>query len=230
LFKKQMNYVQDEVTMVTTAEKHEELRLALVDAAERAVSRNGPAGIKARDLAKAAGCALGAIYNVFDDLDAVYFAVNSRTFRKFEEFLATREPLDESSSGDPAVDRLVRLALTYFDFAVANEPRWRALFEHRVAQPERGIPQWYLDEQVKLFSLVEAPLGALNPELNDAERVLFARTLFSAVHGVTSLGLDQKLGASPLPVRRNQIAELVRAIGLGLVTQRSSATRRRKQE
>ncbi len=46
------------------------LREALVSAAERTVAAQGLSGLRARDLAREAGCAVGAIYTVFPDLDA----------------------------------------------------------------------------------------------------------------------------------------------------------------
>ena len=87
-----------------------------------------------------------------------------------------------------------------------------------MASPERDIPEWYAVERARVFRLVEAPLGALRPDLSEAERMLFARTMFSAVHGVVSLGLDQKVTRTPLPVLRDQVAMLVTTIGKGLIT------------
>src|SRR5215470_13530693 len=60
-------------------ERREQLKAALIDAAEAIIAKDGLAALRARDLAAAAGCALGAIYNAFEDLDAIVFAVNMRT-------------------------------------------------------------------------------------------------------------------------------------------------------
>src|SRR5450631_3331712 len=56
-----------------------ELRQKLIDAAEHLIKTHGLSGVKARPLAEAACCALGAIYNVFPDLDALILAVSART-------------------------------------------------------------------------------------------------------------------------------------------------------
>jgi len=45
------------------------LRDALIHHAEIRIERDGLKNLRARDLAKDAGCALGAIYNVFGDLN-----------------------------------------------------------------------------------------------------------------------------------------------------------------
>ena len=60
--------------------RRENLRESLVDAAERTITEQGLAQLKARALAQEVGCALGAIYNVFPDLAALIMAVNSRSF------------------------------------------------------------------------------------------------------------------------------------------------------
>src|SRR6266851_4501897 len=50
-----------------------------------------------------------------------------------------------------------------------------------------------LDEQMRLFGYIEGPLGELLPGISPARRALLARSLFSAVHGLITLGLEEKL-------------------------------------
>ena len=64
------------------AEKRKVLRENLIILAERTISQDGLAALRARDLAKEAGCATGAIYNVFDDLTDLVLTVNARTFHR----------------------------------------------------------------------------------------------------------------------------------------------------
>lgn len=177
------------------------------------MAAKGIAGLNARDLAETVGCSLGAIYNVFPHLDAIVFEVNSRTLAFFEQFVARRARAKEGA--DPAAG-LVVLAEAYLDFAVTHQPRWRALFEHRVSSPD-GMPQSYLDDQARLFLLVEGPLAALRPDLEDKQRMLLARTMFSAVHGIVSLGLDAKLKSLPASVLGEQIRSFVGIVGAGLI-------------
>src|SRR5437660_6091650 len=128
-----------------TAERRQELKESLIDAAERAISARGLEALRARDLAAEVGCAVGAIYNVFPNLDALIFEVNARTLRAFEAFLAEAGPSSAPAGENPAVAELVQLALVYLEFAVAHRPRWRALFEHRMAAGSE-MPAWYSDE------------------------------------------------------------------------------------
>ena len=55
----------------------------------------------------------------------------------------------------------------------------------------------------------------LLPGLDDERRRVLARTLFSAVHGVVALGLEEKLVSLPLSDLRQQVVAIVRAIARG---------------
>ncbi len=202
-----------------TGERREQLKIALVDAAEAIIARDGLAALRARDLAAAAGCALGAIYNAFDDLDAIVFAVNMRTLalldRSLGEAVRRKAAGGGMKSEAPDVAQLIRLALAYLDFAGKYGPRWRALFEHRLHDGQTA-PSWYIAEQNRIFQVVEEPLRAIQPDLAAGELAQLARAVFSAVHGVVSLGLEQKLGEIPARRLREQTAAIVTALARGL--------------
>lgn len=187
--------------------RKDELRRALIDRAEAVIAAQGLGALRARDLAEAAGCAVGAIYTAFPDLDALVLEVNRRTLVLFEAAVAAEE-------GDPAA-ALVRLGLAYLGFARAHLQRWRALFQHRLAA-DRTVPDWYVAEQGRLFHHIERPLRALRPDLSGEARELLARSLFSATHGLVSLGLDEKLMALPDGVLEDQVRLVVGALARGL--------------
>ena len=67
--------------------RRRKLRDALIHAAERTIEKEGLGGMRARELAQKVGCAVGAIYNVFTDLDDLIFAVNARTLEHLEKTL-----------------------------------------------------------------------------------------------------------------------------------------------
>jgi len=212
-----MSTVQTKVMARKTAERRQELKGALIEAAERVISAHGLEGLRARDLATTVGCAVGAIYNVFPNLDALVLEVNARTLHSFERFLADAPRTPPRTGENSAVAELVHLALIYLEFAVEHGPRWRALFEHHMID-SIAVPGWYVDEQARLFSLVEAPLAELRPDLNRQGLILFARTLFSGVHGIVSLGLDAKLLALPPAALQEEVRKFVRVVGQGLLT------------
>ncbi len=203
-----------------TAERRQNLKAALVAAAERAIDANGLAGLKARDLATEAGCAVGAIYNVVADLDDLVLAVNERTLAALEADLAAASL--NTGNADTAIAQLVRLAHAYLHFAAAHTRRWRAIFDHRLSAG-KSLPETYRDRQQRLFTFIEHPLGALRPGLAPDARSLLARSLFSAVHGIVALGLEEKLGAISLHDLEQQTAAILIALGKGLASQDSES-------
>jgi AcrR family transcriptional regulator len=197
--------------MSKALERREKLRESLILAAERSMAAAGLAGLKTRELARDIGCANGAVYNLVADMDELILLVGSKTLRRLDAALT------EAESGDGAspVETLVRIAIAYCDFAADNTGLWRALFEHRMA-PDKPVPDWAVDEQMALFRHIYGPLAALFPTRSAAELGVTTRSLFSAVHGMVLLGLEQKLIAVPLPALRQQIAVMVRAMVEGL--------------
>ncbi|MBR0717730.1 TetR/AcrR family transcriptional regulator [Bradyrhizobium liaoningense] len=198
--------------MSKALERREKLRSDLILAAERMIAERGLPGLKTRDLAREIGCANGAVYNLVADVDELILRVGSRTLARLDQALTAAEAADDPS---PQAT-LIRIAIAYCDFAASNLELWRALFEHRM---ERGkeVPDWAISEQMELFRHIYRPLAALFPKRSVEDLSITARSLFSAVHGMVALGLEQKLVAVPLPALRREISALVRATLDGLV-------------
>jgi len=211
-----------ERAMTKAAERRQLLKDALISAAERTIETHGLGGLRARALAFQVGCAVGAIYNVVTDLDDLIFAVNSRTLAALERDLAAAEQCSSKAQEPAAVDRLVRLGTAYLTFAATHTLRWRALFEHRLPEG-KPMPDQYLEKQRQLFRHVEEPLSELQPHLSRERQALVARSLFSAVHGMVMLGLEEKLQTVPLESLREQIAFIVSTIGRGMLAEGGDA-------
>ena len=80
------------------------------------------------------------------------------------------------------------------------------------------MPPWFAERQAAAFSHIEGPLAVLAPDMDHHARALLARSLFAAVHGVVTLGLDEKVAAMPMPALRAQLRLVVEALGFGLGT------------
>lgn len=195
-------------------------RDALTGAAERIIAEKGLASLRARDLAGEVGCAVGAIYNLFPDLDALVLEVNRRTLERLQAALAGNDEPSAGGGPDGAIAEIVRLGTAYLDFAQSHPNRWRALFGHAMAGG-RALPDWYAEATGRVFRLVEEPLGALRPDLSEPARARLARTLFSAAHGMVDLGLDEKLAALPTAELRAELAFVLEATARGLGGSRS---------
>lgn len=181
------------------------LRCALIEHAERRIASDGLSNLRARDLAQDAGCALGAIYNVFGDLDDLVLAVNARTFHRLGAAVAGSLA---DAPQDPT-EQLVVMAQAYHHFAAANFNTWRALFDIDRAAGE-SAPDWYLHEMGQLFAYIDAPLSVLFPDHNAEKRGLLTKGLFSSVHGIVLLGLDDASAGVPAAQLDHMISLILR--------------------
>lgn len=173
--------------MATKTEiRRQELRDKLVNIAEHTIADKGLGALRARDLASAAGCAVGAIYNVFGDLTDLVLAVNARTFHRLGADVA--EAL--AAAPEDPVEQLVVMAQAYHRFAAQSHHSWRALFDVERA-PGEAAPDWYLQEMGRLFTYISGPLAVIVPDRDAEELALLTRALFSSVHGIVLLGLDE---------------------------------------
>ena len=200
------------IEVTKALERREKQREELLQAAETMIAANGLAGLKTRELAQRIGVANGAVYNLVEDMDDLVLRVGSRTLARLDAALIAAEAEGPASP----VEMLSRIAVAYCDFAAENTELWRALFEHRM-QPGKDVPDWSITQQMELFRHIHGPLVALFPKQSPAELGVLARSLFSAVHGMVALGLEQKLVAVPLDVLRREIALIVRAMVNGIV-------------
>ena len=197
--------------MSKTLERRAKQREALILAAEKAIAAKGLAGLKSRELAQKIGVANGAVFNLVADMDELILRVGSRTLARLDAALTAAE-----SAGSPSpAETLVRIAVAYCDFAAENLELWRALFEHRMA-PDKQVPQWAFEEQMNLFRHIYHPLANLFPKWTADELGITARSLFASVHGMVSLGLEQKLIAVPVAALRDEITTIVKATIKGL--------------
>lgn len=181
--------------------------------AEAVVAKQGLASVKVRDVAASAGCSVGSVYNAYADIDDLIVAVNRRTLLRLDAWL-------ESASRSAREDRaLHRLAEGYLAFAIAETRALRALFEHRMAY-NRRFPDEHLRLVEATFSRLAPPLHRLAPEATAAAVAMLARTLFSAVHGIISLGLEERLVAVPPADLESQVVHFVDVFVAGLAVYR----------
>jgi len=185
------------------AEKRKALKENLILLADAKIKQDGLAALRARDLAQEAGCATGAIYNVFDDLSELILSVNARTFHRLAADVTAA--LDDAPKD--ALDQLIAMGDAYHQFARENYLSWRAIFDVE-RDPTTPPPAWYLEELAHLFSYIDRPLSDAMPAMAAEERQLFVRTLFTSVHGIVMLGLDDTSAA----VQSTAINKMIRLL------------------
>lgn len=186
----------------------------MLDTARRIIASKGLISLKVRDVAEAAGCAIGSVYNEFGDFDGLILTINRETVQRL-----TGE-LRSITDADPRA-QLRGLAQGYLEFTSQNANLLRSLFEHRM-ENDRPFPEDILNMVMEAFALMYPPLFRLMPDRDPAEVALIARTMFSAVHGIISLGLEERMVAVPPEKLRQQLAQFVdvQLIGLGAMDAR----------
>jgi len=190
-----------------------DLSARLIAAAARCVEGHGVAGVKARDVAAYAECSPGLIYYAYVDLDDLILALNRATLQRLNEALGHALVADPRASLD-------RLAKAYLAFAYEHARLWRALFEHHM-RPGKEVPEDYRADIMATFSRLTAPLSALLPQRPRGEVEMISRALFSAVHGIVSLGLDENMVAVPLQQLEDQVCRFVAIFMNGLLPPRA---------
>lgn len=203
-----MNNVQEESLR---DQKKFRRRLQILEIARGIIATKGLRSLKVRDVAEAAGCSVGSVYNEFGDFDGVILTVNRETV----------QALTVRLGGVPAEDpvrQLYGLAETYLDFFATHANLLRSLFEHRM-EDDRPYPDDILQMVMDAFALMHAPLVRLLPDADDVKIALLSRTLFSAVHGIISLGLEERMVAVPPQMLRQQVEQFVdtHLAGLGIL-------------
>jgi AcrR family transcriptional regulator len=170
-----------------TARNRDEIRLKVLDAAEAIVAADGHAGLSARRVASAAGCAVGMVYLLFKNRDDMVLQINGRTIDQLYDHLRARYPENPQDAPEEA---LVALARAYIAYAQAETPRWSMLFEYVVPKGDE-VPEWYRHKRARAFDLVKAALRAFT---RDEIRITHAsHVLLSSVYGICALRFRQRL-------------------------------------
>src|SRR6202034_1116946 len=117
-----MNNVQLESLREQKKSKRRSLMLQI---ARDIISAKGLRELKVRDVAEAADCSIGSVYNEFGDFDGLILEVNRETVQ------ALTGQLVAVPTADP-IRQLHGLAATYLSFASDHANLLRSLFEHRM--------------------------------------------------------------------------------------------------
>jgi len=195
---------------MSSSSYRDRLKSTIIQVARELLATDGLQGLQARRIAQSADCSVGTIYNLFGNLDMVIISANAEALAELHAQLS--EAIKDKAG---LTERLDTLSQTYLRFAIERTLEWRAIFEHRCA-PKTTIPDWYRANQAQSFAIVE---DVLAPGMDQSEtRAEAARALFSAVHGVIALSLDEKLGEFQQAQTERQVHFVVKSIARGITS------------
>ena len=188
----------------------EALKALALAAARDIVKQSGLSGLTVRRIAEEIGYSPGTLYNHFANVDDLILRLNTETLSHLLERL-----VEISRREEPAAAILRAMARAYIAETKAEPEIWAALYEHRMAKGA-PLPAWYAAYLARLFEPVERALAPLFRPQDQEARRRTARILWSAVHGIASLGTSRKLDLIAAIPAEEMADELVTTFLAGL--------------
>ena len=179
----------------------EEIRDMALAASRNIIIHQGLAALSARKIAQEIGYTPGTLYLVFENQDDLILHINAVTLDQ----LYARLKAASSRCRKPQTC-ILKLGFEYAAFAIENRHLWNAIFEHRLPEGQHA-PTWFQQHVTRLYELVEVELV----KMADGKRIdsrLAATALWSGVHGICVLGLNDKIDNS----NDKQIQQLVESL------------------
>ena len=160
-----------------------ETEASILDAARDILAEGGLDALSMRAVAARVGLSATALYNYFDNKQALVDRVVARGFRRFESYLW------RAVDGVPAggFERLRALGAAYLRFAKENERYFKIMFTIQPEDP-REIEELPGEGGYRILreSVAEAMAAG---RIRDADPDLIALYMWSAVHGLATLSL-----------------------------------------
>jgi AcrR family transcriptional regulator len=180
----------------------DELKTAMIDAADRIIAEEGLKALTARRVAGDVGVAVGTTYNVFENLFALVAEVNTRTLAMLADEIA-----GIALDGRSAREVLMAFADCYMQFVRDHRNRWLAVFEVDMPDMQAAVPnQAFID---RLFGFLEQAIARHNSAVSEEAVRMSARGLWAAMHGLLMLSESNRLKVVGLPTIRPTIEHLV---------------------
>jgi AcrR family transcriptional regulator len=152
-----------------------ELKELILGEGHKLLNEVGYERFSAREVAKRAGYTIGTIYNLFQNLDQLMVALNTRTFAQWMAVLIAG--FDQAGA-----DRVAALVAGYFEFARHHPNLWMAIYDHRLP-PGETLPATYLQQRAQLTGLVEIEVAGVLPGHTHEAIAALTRSLLATVHG-----------------------------------------------
>jgi len=181
----------------------DEIREMAIKASRDIIMHKGLSALTARKIAKEIGYTPGTLYLIFKNQDDLILHINAITLQDMYQQLSAavkrcRKP--ESC--------ILKLGHEYVRFAIEHRHLWNAVFEHRLPEGQHP-PTWFQTHIAQLYELVETQLE----HLSNAKRLdthLAATALWSGVHGICVLGLNDKIENSNEKLIQSLVDSLIK--------------------
>lgn len=169
---------------------HGDLRRAAVKAALQAIERDGRADFSLRQIASELNVVHSALYRHFKDRQALLAAVAEDAFvRLLASHAAARD-----AAGASVTDRLRAVCRNQVEFALNNPAVYRLMFGPDVLPHRDPGTSLHRASQDVLELAVDAVAQCQRAgELSGSDALLGGLVLWSAMHGIACLAMDNRL-------------------------------------
>jgi len=170
----------------------EQLIQLTLDTVKGFLDENSYHDLSLRKVANMIGYVPSTLVNVFGNYNILLLHAVAQTLDELS--IEAARVVDESI--DPE-DALFKLAYCYHDFAQKHPNRWQLIFEHNMNG--ETLPEWQTKRIDGMTGMLEQLLSVLAPERSEDEVLKASRVLWSGVHGITLLSVDDKFfSAEPI--------------------------------
>ncbi|MFG0606695.1 TetR/AcrR family transcriptional regulator [Vibrio mimicus] len=177
----------------------EELVAITLDKVKQFLDTHSYHELSLRKVATMIGYVPSTLVNVFGNYNLLLLHVVAQTLDE----LALEAKRALKSTPDPK-DALYQLAYCYHNFAKRNPYRWQLIFEHNMNG--EALPEWQSQRIDNMTSMLEDLLKVIAPLRSEQEVLQASRVLWSGVHGITILSVDDKFFATE-PIDGNALIE-----------------------
>lgn len=167
----------------------EQLIALTLDTVRQFLDQNSYHELSLRKIANMIGYVPSTLVNVFGNYNLLLLHVVAQTLDE----LAQEATRVVAASKDNK-SALYQLAYCYHDFAQKHPHRWQLIFEHNMNG--ETLPEWQSQRIDNMTGMLEQLLRVLAPERNEDEVLKASRVLWSGVHGITLLSVDDKFFAA----------------------------------
>ncbi len=167
----------------------EELKELALKSAEELLNDKSANELSTRQIATKMGYTVGTLYQIFKNLPDLLLHVNARTLKILYDDC---QELSISQTDHPK--NILAYANVYLKFAHSHPKLWELIFDSSILNND-DLPDWYLAQVNALFSLIEIQLEAIQPELSGQDITKASRVLWSSVHGICTLSINNNLFA-----------------------------------
>ncbi|MGX9417441.1 TetR/AcrR family transcriptional regulator [Vibrio sp. RC27] len=177
----------------------EELIKLTLEQVKLFLSYNSYHELSLRKLASMIGYVPSTLVNVFGSYNLLLLHAVAQTLDE----LSAEAQGQVKNCTDPR-EALLKLAHCYHNFALAHPYRWQLIFEHNMNG--EALPEWQSERIDNMTGMLEDLLATLAPQRSHDEVLRASRVLWSGVHGITLLSVDDKFFASK-PIDGNELID-----------------------